>query len=148
MKDMREDCLDAFRFAQSGLNVALAAANLSTVDPTRIGAWGASAGGTLVLFLGADVGDLVASDNTIPPLRAIIPTYPLADFHRFEPGGEHAEDKFDEVCAADPDFKAKYDALLADKCQVSAAWTTEEQAPTPELARRWEFSHQVSCSAL
>jgi len=135
LKEIREDILDGYRFIQKGLNDSLAPQGWS-VDPTRVSAWGASAGGGAVLLLAADI---IAAK--LQPLRAIVPVYPFADFRGYVPNRSLAD--VEALCASDHAFGDAYKLISAGKVVTGCLMMAPEGTTDMALAARQRFTHTV-----
>lgn len=145
MSDIRSDLLDAYRFIQTGLNASLPA-NLPQIDTQRVAASGASAGGTLVLYFAADIAtnntDSNINASTLPPLRAAVPFYPLADFDTVS---AHNKAELDKLCEQDADLRHALDALRSADCSTGAELPDHFcLEPDVSLANRLLFLEAVS----
>lgn len=136
MPEIREDVIDAYRFVQDGLNEALAKQSWS-IDPTRVSGWGASAGGAAVILFAADV---IA--NNLPPLRAIVPVYPVADFLTW--GRQRPRADWDALCMSNPAVGEAQQFLLDNECVTGQLWVPEGAPRDPLLAAREVYAGGVS----
>lgn len=133
---IRSDILDAYRFVIDGsLNGALLDQEWQ-VDTTRVSGWGASAGGAAVIFMAAD-----AIAAKLPPLRAIVPVYPMADTLTW--GKPNTRADIAALMETDAQFKDAYDFLMARPAVTGQLWAADGEDKSPELV-----AAETHCGAL
>jgi hypothetical protein len=144
MKEIREDLLDAYHYVQNKMNADLREAGTSaSVDGTRCSFMGWSAGGGNTLWIVGPIhyhwkcrirSDCKANDVTeyikangkdsLPPLRAIIATYPLSKLDMFT----STRADWESYLASHPAADAAWKELLQGQCNTTFKVELEQAA--------------------